>query len=701
MCTRLGFTAAVLLSLAAYVTADEPPTPTTDEAPPTPSDQQPEQPERCEDSHSDCKGWVVSGECANNPSFMHAQCRRACGLCSASAAGVDELDWKTRLLERWQVLTLLLEGWRAGLTPPQQQLLSALTAAVVALVSAVLWVWWQRREQHVPTAATAAAGLGSADLSNVREQRLSTISRSHSKPSAAREAPPPADRPPVSPPAERPPAFWKRFVGSGGGGGGDGGGGGGNSSGGGGSDAATAAAGLGSADLSDLREQRLSTISRSHSKPSAAREAPPPADRPPVSPPAERPPAFWKRFVGSGGGGGGGGDGGGGGGNSSGGGGGSDGGGGGSGGGGGGSGGVRDSWLVHEQARQAAAAEAVAEQVAGGGGAAAAHWRSLFRGAEESEAALEAFAEGGRALLVAVEGSDPASLHLLRSVWPDAAVGRRLQGGISEAAVLALRVSGSAPQAAFWRAELALTSRTELWLLSGAHGAEPLRARSLAAATLAHSMDRAHAEARRAGAASCARGAALLARFRAWEARGFEPPPPAPPPPRPPSASQLLDQQGSEYAAALAQDEAIEAAEAAAVAEAVEAAEAAEAAEAVAAAAAAARQAAREARREARAAKAATLPDEPPGSSADAARVVVRMRDGRRLQRRFDRTCPLQTVVDWLQSEEPEGGDFTLVSNYPRKVFGEAHLPEALEELGLWPTCTLFTQELDDNDEDE
>ena len=218
-------TAALLLSLAASVTADEPPTPTTDEAPPTPSDQQPEQPERCEDSHSDCKGWVVSGECANNPSFMHAQCRRACGLCSASAAG-DELDWKTRLLERWQALTLLLEGWRAGLTPPQQQLLSALTAAVVALVSAVLWVWWQRREQHVPTAATAAAGLGSADLSNVREQRLSTISRSHSKPSAAREAPPPAERPPVSPPAERPPAFWKRFVGSGGGGGGDGGGGG-------------------------------------------------------------------------------------------------------------------------------------------------------------------------------------------------------------------------------------------------------------------------------------------------------------------------------------------------------------------------------------------------------------------------------------------------------------------------------------------
>ena len=127
----------ILLSLAASVTADEPPTPTIDEGPPTPSDQQPEQPERCEDSHSDCRRWEASGECANNPSFMHAQCRRACGLCSASVAGDAELDWKTRLLE----------GWRSGLTPPQQRLLSALTAAVVALVSAVLWVWWQRRER--------------------------------------------------------------------------------------------------------------------------------------------------------------------------------------------------------------------------------------------------------------------------------------------------------------------------------------------------------------------------------------------------------------------------------------------------------------------------------------------------------------------------------------------------------------------------
>ena len=435
----LWLTAALLLSVAASV-ADEPRAPTADQAPPTPSDQQPERPEQCEDVHSGCKGWAASGECAQNPSFMHVQCRRACGLCSASAAGDAELDWRAWLLERWQALTVLLEGWRAGLTPPQQRLLSALTAMTVVFLSAVLWVWWQRREHVATTAtATATAGLGSVDLSNVREQRLNAIGRAHGKPSAAREAPPPAGRPPVSPPAKRPLAFWQRFAGSGGGRGSGGGGGEGGSSGGGG---------------------------------------------------------------------------------------------GGSDGRGGGNGSVRDSWLVHEEAQQVAAAEAAAEAAAVGGGTAVAHWSSLLRGAEESEAALEAFAEGGRALLVAVEGSDPASLHLLRSVWPDAAVARRLQG---EEAVLALRVLGSAPQAAFWRAELALTSLTELRLLSGAHGAEPLRARSLAAASLAHAMGRAAAEARRAGAASRARGAALLSRFRAWEARGFEPPPPPPPPPRPPS----------------------------------------------------------------------------------------------------------------------------------------------------------------------
>ena len=338
--------APLLLSLAASgaTTTNEMPTPTSDEAPQTTG--------LCEDGHSDCKRWAASGECANNPSFMHAQCRRTCGLCPASAAGDAEERWQTRLLERWQALTLLLEGWRSGLTPPQRRLLSAFTAAVVALVSAVLWVWLQRREQQstATTAVGAAVGLGGEDLANLREQRLSMIHRSHSKPSAALEAPLPAERPLVSPPAERPPG----------------------------------------APPASLRERWCAGL----------------ATRMQRLPP----------------------------------------GGGGGGGGGGGSEGVRDSWLAHQQAQRA---EAEAE--AGGVAAAAAHWSTLFLSAEESEAAIEAFAAGGQALLVAVEGSDPASLHLLRSVWPDAALGRRLQGAISQGgdggAVLALRVSTRAPQA--------------------------------------------------------------------------------------------------------------------------------------------------------------------------------------------------------------------------------------------------------------
>jgi len=53
----------------------------------------PEQSEQseCEDIHSDCTGWVASGECATNPNFMHSQCRRGCGLCEAPAFSAPEI----------------------------------------------------------------------------------------------------------------------------------------------------------------------------------------------------------------------------------------------------------------------------------------------------------------------------------------------------------------------------------------------------------------------------------------------------------------------------------------------------------------------------------------------------------------------------------------------------------------------------------
>ena len=161
----------------------------------------------------------------------------------------------------------------------------------------------------------------------------------------------------------------------------------------------------------------------------------------------------------------------------------------------------------------------------------------------------------------------------------------------------------------------------------------------------------------------------------------------------------MREQQEEEYARALAEDQAREAAEAEAAAAATAAAEAAAAAQAAAAEEAAQAEAAVEAKRNARLAKDATLPPEPAAGS-DATRLVIKLADGRRLDRRFAKECALQAAIDLIESTDPDiydGADFDLVSNYPRKVFGRAMFGESLEALGLHPSATLFTKEADDD----
>jgi len=168
----------------------------------------------------------------------------------------------------------------------------------------------------------------------------------------------------------------------------------------------------------------------------------------------------------------------------------------------------------------------------------------------------------------------------------------------------------------------------------------------------------------------------------------------------------MREQQEEEYARALAEDQAREAMEAEA-AEAERAAEAAAAAETERAAAAAAEaeaaaaeaEAVLEAKRATRLAKAATLPAEPP-ADVEATRLVIKLADGRRLDRRFEKSCLLQAAIAFVESEDPDlydGADFELVSNYPRKVFTSAMFGQTLEELGLHPAATLFTKETDDD----
>ena len=41
----------------------------------------------CNDNNGACPSWASSGECAKNPGFMRAECRKSCGACAL--AGED------------------------------------------------------------------------------------------------------------------------------------------------------------------------------------------------------------------------------------------------------------------------------------------------------------------------------------------------------------------------------------------------------------------------------------------------------------------------------------------------------------------------------------------------------------------------------------------------------------------------------------
>jgi len=41
--------------------------------------------EVCRDENTACAAWAAQGECDANPDFMHADCRRSCGVCAEGA----------------------------------------------------------------------------------------------------------------------------------------------------------------------------------------------------------------------------------------------------------------------------------------------------------------------------------------------------------------------------------------------------------------------------------------------------------------------------------------------------------------------------------------------------------------------------------------------------------------------------------------
>ena len=119
--------------------------------------------------------------------------------------------------------------------------------------------------------------------------------------------------------------------------------------------------------------------------------------------------------------------------------------------------------------------------------------------------------------------------------------------------------------------------------------------------------------------------------------------------------------------------------------------------EATAAAEAACEAQAREAqvRREARGDAAAALPAEP-AAGEGVTTVLVRMPDGPRISRRFDKAAPLRLVRRWVEASSPAEMRmvaFELVSTYPRFVATEQNAEQTLEQAGLHPQATMFVKE--------
>lgn len=73
--------------------------------------------------------------------------------------------------------------------------------------------------------------------------------------------------------------------------------------------------------------------------------------------------------------------------------------------------------------------------------------------------------------------------------------------------------------------------------------------------------------------------------------------------------------------------------------------------------------------------------------------VAFRLPNGERRERRFKSTSKLQALFDYVESVGTvEAEKFCLVSNFPRKVYGNDKLDLTIEEAGLHPSSSLFVQ---------
>lgn len=73
--------------------------------------------------------------------------------------------------------------------------------------------------------------------------------------------------------------------------------------------------------------------------------------------------------------------------------------------------------------------------------------------------------------------------------------------------------------------------------------------------------------------------------------------------------------------------------------------------------------------------------------------VLVRFPTGERKERRFQSTTTIQSLYDYVDSLGFLNVDtYSLVSNFPRVVYGSEKLSLSLKEAGLHPQASLFVE---------
>ena len=90
------------------------------------------------------------------------------------------------------------------------------------------------------------------------------------------------------------------------------------------------------------------------------------------------------------------------------------------------------------------------------------------------------------------------------------------------------------------------------------------------------------------------------------------------------------------------------------------------------------------------------FPEEPPAGGEDVTKILIRLPDGSRVQRRFLNHDKIRVVYDFVGSLEANTAlNYKLVSNFPRRVFDESTFSQTLLEAGLSPQGSLFLQSED------